>query len=408
MPATVKPYLKPATRKDKTHAVCIRLTYARQYKLYTTGIYVLESQWNPKATYEKENWIKGHIDSGLFNRTIKIRLKEFIALAQENPFEDAEGLLRLYHKPAPVAVDFLHFFQKELERIKLTGNPRTYVRRMPLFNKLSEFASGSLPIEQLTVGFIRNFITWLQTEQKQGDKVIRKANAGETIKKEMQVLSGLCKIAVQEGILDFQKNPMPHIQVKSKPKQKDRLTPEQLKTFAEIELPARLHHVRNCFMLQYYLHGARITDVLELKHEGITEDRVSYVMRKTGTIKSIKRTPALNALLDQYPPKPGTPFVLPFMKGKDTALPLNLYLKRIESQTAFINRLLKEITKILEWDINVTSHVARHTLADIARTKVGMHLLQGMLAHKTMKTTERYVSSLDQNEMDEADAQVYG
>src|SRR5690606_9018343 len=117
--------------------------------------------------------------------------------------------------------------------------------------------------------------------------------------------------------------------------------------------------------------------------------------------------PKLNALLSQYPPKPGTPFVLPFLKAKDEALPLALYLKRIESQTTFINRLLKEIAEKLELPVHLTSHVARHTLADIARNKVGMHLLQNMLGHRNMKTTERYVSSLDQNEMDEADAQVY-
>lgn len=420
MPATVKPNLKPEARADKTHAVRIRITAARTSKYHNTGIYVPVNQWNPKATYEKENWVKGHRESGLYNATIKALIDTFIDLALKHPFEDAEGLLRIYHRPAPVAVDFLLFFKRELDRIAKAGNPRTVVRRTPLYNKLYEYCGGtvtpgkrgipavysgsaSLPIERLTVAFVRDFITYLQTKHN---------NTGETIKKEMQVLSGLCKIAVQEGIMEYGQNPFPHIQVKSKPKKKDRLTAEQLRTFELYPLPQgrkSLAYARDCFMLQFYLHGARVGDVLELTHAGILPDRVDYVMRKTGKLKSVKRSAPLNAILDRYPQTKGNPYVLPFLDKDDAALPLKLYLKKIESKTAFINRLLKEVAAMAEINLKITTHVARHTFADIARKKVGdMHTLKNMLAHSSIKTTEIYVSELDQEAMDNAGDIIYG
>jgi integrase/recombinase XerD len=404
MPATVKATLKSEPRADKTHAVRIRVTKDREPRYHNTGIYIAKAHWNPKGAYEKENWIKSsHHEAALFNRTIRNQIDEALALSLQHPQMGAEDICKLLKGESPKQEEscFLAFFKKEIERVTKAGNPRTASRRNSIYKKLEKHTGGSLPMSKLTVGFIRDYITHLQTDYK---------NGAETIKKEMQVLSGVAYLAIDEELL--QTNPFKKISVKSRPKKKPRLTPEQLETFKTIPLPEkspRMLDVRNSFLLQYLMHGARIGDVLELKWRDIDKERINYVMRKNGKIKSIKRNSQINEILKHYEPNKGKSiYVLPFLTNQNFKDPLEVLLKTIEAKTAFINKYLKKIAEAAAIEIPLSTHIARHTFSDVARKKVDMNTLKDMLAHSSIRTTEIYTSELSRDDIDEASDAIYG
>ena len=100
MPATVKANLKPEPNKDKVHAVRLRVFTEQPARYYDTGIRIAKSHWNPKATYEKENWIKdSHHDFRGLNETIRKRVDAFKALARDNPYATASEIIGLYENP---------------------------------------------------------------------------------------------------------------------------------------------------------------------------------------------------------------------------------------------------------------------------------------------------------------------
>ena len=76
---------------------------------------------------------------------------------------------------------------------------------------------------------------------------------------------------------------------------------------------------------------------------------------------------------------------------------------QLEAKAALINKCLKAIAERAEMTKKLSSHISRHSFADIARKK-GTSLLdiQKLLGHSDSKTTQIYLDSFDVESQDEA------
>jgi integrase len=67
-----------------------------------------------------------------------------------------------------------------------------------------------------------------------------------------------------------------------------------------------------------------------------------------------------------------------------------------------INKYLKEVAKKAKITKKLTTHTARHSFADIARQKTdNIYNLSKTLGHSSLKVTEAYLSSFDQQAVDD-------
>jgi integrase len=67
-----------------------------------------------------------------------------------------------------------------------------------------------------------------------------------------------------------------------------------------------------------------------------------------------------------------------------------------------INKYLKDIATKAEITKTITSHTARHTFADLARQKTdNIYNLSKTLGHSSLKVTEAYLASFDQQAVDD-------
>jgi len=98
----------------------------------------------------------------------------------------------------------------------------------------------------------------------------------------------------------------------------------------------------------------------------------------------------------------GHVFVLPYLPDNYDKLNEQAQLAEIKEATAVINKALKEIAKRAGIDKPLRSHAARHTFATVAAKAVGARAVQQMLGHTTLKMTETYLASLDNDELDDA------
>jgi len=210
------------------------------------------------------------------------------------------------------------------------------------------------------------------------------------------------------------------------PSKKEKLDLVEIQKMEDLKLFPNefIFHVRNAFIFSLYNAGIRIGDLLQLKWCNIQEDgRLEYFMGKTGKERSIKLLPPALKILKLYESskEKETDYIFPFLDNnakysklispedfqKASSELLAFLYNKIESQIALYNKALKLIAVRSQIKKKISSHISRHSFADIARKKVSVYDIQKMLGHSTLKVTESYLKSLDNDAMDKAMEEVF-
>jgi integrase len=105
--------------------------------------------------------------------------------------------------------------------------------------------------------------------------------------------------------------------------------------------------------------------------------------------------------------KRGNDLIFPYLDASKTKNKTE-NLKQISSKTALINKQLKNISVKCDIGVNLTFHIARHTLSDMMRTsKVGLYDISQILGHSDIATTQKYLRSIDENTRDKTAINFY-
>ena len=80
----------------------------------------------------------------------------------------------------------------------------------------------------------------------------------------------------------------------------------------------------------------------------------------------------------------------------------------ISAKTALLNKYLKQIAELADIDKHLSFHVSRHSFARLAKErKTDSGVIQGLLAHSSIKTTEGYMGQFDTSVEDEAMEKIF-
>ncbi|RNI26586.1 site-specific integrase [Rufibacter latericius] len=426
MPFTISENLKPEPREDKTHAVRIRVTKDRKPRYYTTGIYVLKANWNPKAEYRKENWLKGYSMCGVDNASLKNDLDGLHALGLAHPALSSKELIELYisrkegipqegEEAQPSEPCFLAVFKREIAR-KHDLSASTLDVYSSLYKTFSRFCGGTLPMSRLTVGLLKDYVYHLQTVGNHGTPDTPRPTGNVTISTYLNILTSVAKAAMLENLLEFKDNPFHHVKEilkgRVQHRKKQPLSQDTLRKMAELDLSGSedplLEVSRDIYLVQYYLHGSRGGDVLELRPSDVS-DRVRFTMRKNKKEKSIIVTDTLAQILSKYMPAEGEdrPFIFPFLNKKYLTKDKFWQKAKRDREKAKINERLATIAQMLGVE-RFTMHTARHTFANAAlENGTDLRMVQGLLKHSSLSTTEVYVRDFMEGEDDELTTSLY-
>jgi integrase len=81
--------------------------------------------------------------------------------------------------------------------------------------------------------------------------------------------------------------------------------------------------------------------------------------------------------------------------------------KQYDTALHKINYNLKKIGEVIGFSIPLTMYVARHSWASAARlNNIPLHVISQCLGHNSEHTTQIYLSSIDINQMDEANEKI--
>ncbi len=152
------------------------------------------------------------------------------------------------------------------------------------------------------------------------------------------------------------------------------------------------------FLFAYHARGMSFIDLAYLKKSDIKNGSIIYKRKKTGFYIEVKVTKPMKRIIDGF--KSATkysPFIFPIIDSQ-----MSDYRIQYESALNRQNKALKELASMAGIEKNLSTHVARHTWATLAkRMGFGINLISEGLGHRDTKVTSIYLASFERSALDE-------
>ena len=275
---------------------------------------------------------------------------------------------------------------------------------MCIRDRLKAFTGrDTLRFSELNVTFLTGFKRHLREECKNGPS---------TIAKDFQVFRSVVKEAVRLRLMEPSDNPFPYVKTPTQPAAKTKLTYEQVEKIAMLDLPhgTPLCLSRDVFLFAFYLAGMRFSDVCRIRWSGVKSGRISYVMAKTSRPASLPLRPEAAAILERYRSDAArdSDYVFPLLRAGIDDRDEFIVRRRIGSMNAVVNKYLKQVAEMASIEENISTHVSRHSFADYARRmKISLFDIMQLLGHSSLRITQQYLASFDQESKDAAFEQIF-
>ncbi|MEO1261734.1 MAG: site-specific integrase [Bacteroidota bacterium] len=403
MSITSKIFLdKRFTKKDGTQAIKLRLTINRKSIELTSGYTIDPRYWDDKNQKVKPKCPTVQNVTRLNNL---LRKQESEAIDKLIQLQEEGALERLTKQEIKKLIKgeqndtyFLMFCQtiiNELEQTGKVGNARVY---FTMRNSVRTFRKEKdIPLKQITYKWLKKYEAWY----------LGRGNSVNGLAINMRTLRALLNRAIKRKLLPKEDYPFEHYSIKKEVTRKRAISKADIDKIKAFE-PQTVQQGRfkDYFLMSFYLMGTSFVDLAFLKVKAIRKGRIEYKRKKTGKLHSIKITPPLQSILDKYLSGKGREdYILDIINSTDTK---QQYVN-VRDEIRRYNRRLKEIAKLCGIESNLTSYVARHSFATIAKYKdVPIPVISQALGHSNLETTEVYLAEFDNETMDRYNAEIIG
>ncbi len=245
---------------------------------------------------------------------------------------------------------------------------------------------------ELTVTLLKEF----EAEHK------ARGNSNNTISAYLRGVSAVYNSAIKEDKFEPEKNPFYYYKIPTSRRTKKKALPkENFSTISELNysVGSNLFHVKNYLLSMFNCRGMNLIDLAKLRVCDIKDDRIFYGRSKTDDPLSVRITVEFRAILDYYiSGKENDDFIFPI--GYDGSVE---YFKKYRSDRRLVNKLCKIIAKDAQLKVPLTSYYIRHSWATIAKNMgIPTEVISEGLGHHSLKTTEIYLKSFNNEVLDKA------
>lgn len=329
------------------------------------------------------NEINEYIRSTLYELKMVVSFLE----EQENDFSVSD-ILNLYRSNRDNSFFFI-YMRKLMIELKEEGRVGTANAYQSTLNRIIKFVGEDemLCFDEITVKWLNSFIGWLQREKL----------AQNTINFYCRILRAVYNRACNEGVNGVScESPFKKVtfnSVKTTKRAIDGITIKKIVN-AKIDNNKRLELTRDVFLFSFYTRGMSFVDMAYLKYINIDGDMINYSRSKTGQPLKVRIVPPLRTIIEKY--KNDSEYVLPILKSRSRSL-YNQYRCGLRK----FNNQLKQLSLELKLQLPLTSYVARHSWATLARKSgAPVSIISESLGHSSEKITYTYLAALDQSVVD--------
>ncbi len=394
--ATVKIKFRPSTVINREGTLYYQIIHERIVRQISTGYKLFPKEWDVVTSsivfsLETDDRRSRYLSSlKLKIEADCLRLKKIIMQLGciGKPYGVGE-IVDLYNT-ASDNNGFISFTYQLIKQLKQIGRMRTAETYMTTLNSFIRFQGcrGDIPLEMLNSKLLAEYEVYL--------KVCGLCR--NSISYYMRNLRAIYNRAVEKELI-VQKNPFKHVYTGIEKTVKRAISIKVVRQMRNLDLTGRpsMDYARGMFMFSFYTRGMSFIDMAFLKKSDLRNGILSYRRQKTNQQLFIKWEKPMQEIVNKYDTA-GTSYLLPIIK-KEGLNERRQYL----NEAHLINSKLKKIGKELGLSIPLTTYVARHGWASIAKNKnIPISVISEAMGHELEKTTRIYLASLDTSDVDNA------
>ena len=395
--ATVKTKFRASSSSTKEGTLFYQVIHKRVPRQIHTGYKLYPQEWDaenkeivfpPGIGDNRRNYLVSLKDA--LRKDIK-RLKSIISrLERADGAYTAEDVVESYLSPTDTH-SFISFAHTLVGQLKQIG--KQYTAYETAINSFTRFRKEQdVPLDEVDSDLMMTYEAYLKS----------KGICPNSSSFYMRNLRAIYNRAVDKELTE-QRNPFKHVYTGIDKTVKRAVPLSVIRQIRDLDLnlhPA-MDYARNIFMFSFYTRGMSFIDMAFLKKKDLQNGVLSYRRHKTNQQLFIKLEKPMQELIDKFDTS-GTPYLLPIIKNCD-----NDARKQYKSDAHRVNQSLKKIGKMLGLAISLTSYVARHSWASIAKSKnIPIATISEAMGHDSENTTRIYLASLDTTVVDKANSLI--
>ena len=379
------------TLSNGEHPLMLRICKDGKRKYQSLGISV-----NPKYWDFKKNVPKSKCPN--LEYIHKIIQERVLEMKADQKDYSAETLVAMQEQTTNLKTVGC-FYQEIIAQCKADnkcGNRLVYLNS---YNSLMRFTKGKLeiPFDTINVAWLEKYEKWLRTN---GNKETTISLMFRTLRSTYnKAINAKC---ARKSDYPFNEYKISKFDVTT---QKRAIAKTEMLKFTKTSQPiGQKKYVelsKDIFIFSYLCGGINFTDIANLTRANIVNGRLHYIRQKTGKPIKIGITQEAMLIIEKYS-KESNGYLFPILDNRvhKTALQKQNRIHKIRGK---VNEVLKILGKRLGIEANITTYVARHSFASVLKKSgVNIALISEALGHSDLATTQIYLDSFDNEQVDEA------
>lgn len=396
---TVKTRLRLSTAEGRPGSIIFLVNSNSVTRQISTGYKVFPEEWDPAGMAvtippgcgpERRDYL-AVMDEGL--RADTMRLRNIVRNLEKAgiPYS-SDDIVKQFTAPAGGLgfLSFAHGLIQQLRQIGKVSTAETYATSVNSFSRFRQ--EKDIPLNAMDSALMTAYESYLKAV----------GVCPNSISFYMRNLRAIYNRAVEKG-LTLQHYPFRHVYTGIGKTVKRAVPLKVIRQIRDLDLTPSpgMDFARDIFMFSFYTRGMSFIDMAFLKKKDLRNGILSYRRRKTGQLLAIKWEKPMQEIVCKYDTS-GTPYLLPLITdcGKDS-------ITQYRNQAHRVNRYLRKIGERLELVTPLTSYVARHGWASIAKSKnIPVATISEAMGHDSETTTRIYLASLDTSAVDRANSLI--
>lgn len=385
--------------KDGQSPLMLRFSHNRTTKMVSLGVSVEPCYWNQESEMLLPDCPNRAALQSLLDKQVSAYQKKMQRLEALDIPITFQTLLESKERNLGMTIE--EGFVAEIERLNVLGKIQSANKHRYALKVLSEFQSVQMALEQIDLTYLQNLERFFR----------ERGNQSNSIATRFAILKAIYNKAIKTGKFAVQQNPFNLFQVGAlwTTTRKRAIAKDDVRRLIELSIPSNSQNhysrlARDLFVFSYFTAGMNFGDIARLRYLNITQGRVSYYRHKTQRLISLQLTPIATTIVERYShtEHDSEDYIFPILDRSNHRTPQQVY-DRIHKMLRKVNCALRILGKQIGLDFPLTTYVARHTYATVLkRSGVSVALISESLGHSNLSTTQIYLDSFENEQINEA------
>ena len=292
------------------------------------------------------------------------------------------------------------FYQELIEQYKANEKCGNRLIYKSSYNSINVFTNGNLeiPFSAIDVAWLNKYEKWLRS----------KGNKETTMSLMFRTLRSAYNKAIESKCARKSDYPFNDYRISKfdvSTEKRAIAKADVLKFSTDVHSIGKQQYVqlsKDIFIFSYLCGGINFTDIANLTKDNIIEGkRLHYIRQKTGKLIKLGLSEEALKIIKRYAVE-SKGYLFPILNAQLHKTPLQKQ-NRIHKMLGKVNKNLKLLAAQLGVEANLTTYVARHSFASVLKKSgVNIALISEALGHSDLATTQIYLDSFDNEQVNEA------